>query len=940
MRKRKQIAAGILSFMLASSMMPVWAFAEPEEAGTVQESQEPGTGQEQAGQVRLESPDSQTSADVVIRTAADFERFAKNCSQERYSRGKVFSLEADLDLTGCSFTPVPVFAGIFRGNGHRITGMSLEQPGSNMGLFRYVEVRAVVQDLHVGGKLRPAGSRKNVGGIAGTNRGTILRCSFSGEGEALESLGGIAGVNEGEAEIRDCQADAVLTGNQKIGGIVGENKGTIAGCSNGGSINMTMQVLEEDQDTLSFSLDEDRLRRSVREEKIYDVGGIAGLSSGVIRDCANSGQVGYSHTGYNIGGIVGRQSGIVMDCKNIGVVSGRKDVGGIAGQLEPYLTITYQDAAIDQLSDQLDRLSDTGDSMTDNIRSTSDDASANLDQVDEVMKEIKNITRARKDDRKVKREEFDAQASRQLDVLDEIVTNMEFDIGSRTAERAAAHFRGDLKRCKEILALLSGGGQVGDTDSEDSGYDPDAPILDEDAGSLQYIYELLAELQDSAESMGENARTMITSGIEGVVDGVRDLEDDLDSIRVEADILGDMTRDYKDQLFDDLDALDADLTPRLDRLYDEIDLLSDNLKGGKAKLRGDVDQMDEQMQEMQDIVKAGRDRAKAERDRITDDEELFEDVSQPEEEPANGLVSSCANEGVVEADYQAGGIVGIIGLEIGMDPEEDIDSYGEKSLNMTRYVQAVVRRCRNDGDVTVKNDQAGGIVGTAKLGMVAGNENYGDVRTEDGDYAGGIAGSSKSSVQNNYSMCQVSGNQYVGGITGQGKDVKNNYAMAAVSGDGGEWLGSIAGDRDDDGVIADNYYVEEGLGAVDGISYEGEASALTYEELVRMDGVPRDFQSLKLTFLADDVVVKQLECEYGKPVQEQELPAVPVKEGYHGAWEPVDLDRVIYSRKVRAIYRPWTTTIASSEDMMPVLLAEGEFYANAKLHLEETGDSS
>ena len=66
-----------------------------------------------------------------------------------------------------------------------------------------------------------------------------------------------------------------------------------------------------------------------------DIGGIAGFSNGVIQSCKNVGNVGYEHMGYNVGGIVGRQSGYLDGCKNTGIVNGRKDVGGIAGQLEP-----------------------------------------------------------------------------------------------------------------------------------------------------------------------------------------------------------------------------------------------------------------------------------------------------------------------------------------------------------------------------------------------------------------------------------------------------------------------------------------------------------------------------------------------------------------------------------------------------------------------------
>ena len=47
--------------------------------------------------------------------------------------------------------------------------------------------------------------------------------------------------------------------------------------------------------------------------------------------------------GYNVGGIVGRQSGYLDGCRNTGTVRGRKDVGGIAGQLEPQVTLRYDE---------------------------------------------------------------------------------------------------------------------------------------------------------------------------------------------------------------------------------------------------------------------------------------------------------------------------------------------------------------------------------------------------------------------------------------------------------------------------------------------------------------------------------------------------------------------------------------------------------------------
>ena len=56
------------------------------------------------------------------------------------------------------------------------------------------------------------------------------------------------------------------------------------------------------------------------------IGGIAGVSSGIIRDCINSEKVGYLHVGYKVGGIAGLQSGSIDNCLNEAGVYGRKDI--------------------------------------------------------------------------------------------------------------------------------------------------------------------------------------------------------------------------------------------------------------------------------------------------------------------------------------------------------------------------------------------------------------------------------------------------------------------------------------------------------------------------------------------------------------------------------------------------------------------------------------
>ena len=90
-------------------------------------------------------------AETAISSVEDLLAFAKQCSLDAWSQGKTVRLTADLDLTEADFTPIPTFGGTFLGEGHKITNLHITAAGSNMGLFRYLQEGAVVQDLFVSG---------------------------------------------------------------------------------------------------------------------------------------------------------------------------------------------------------------------------------------------------------------------------------------------------------------------------------------------------------------------------------------------------------------------------------------------------------------------------------------------------------------------------------------------------------------------------------------------------------------------------------------------------------------------------------------------------------------------------------------------------------------------------------------------------------------------
>lgn len=287
---------------------------------------------------------------VQIVNLKNLEKLAENCRLDSYSRDLVVSLEADLDLEDSDFTGIPIFCGVFQGNGHTIRGLNLTHEGSAQGFFRYLSESAEVSDLHLEGTVQPTGTSGEVGGFAGENRGLIRDCSFTGTVSGKEFVGGIAGSNLVSGTIENCHISGNVYGDHFVGGIAGKNTGVIRSCENNALINETPQ-----QNTVE--LEDITLRSAVESEAantVTDVGGIAGTSSGLIRDCTNYAAIGHSSMGYNIGGIAGTQSGTISNCENYGQINGRKEVGGIAGQMEPSSVMIFEEDTLQILTRQLE----------------------------------------------------------------------------------------------------------------------------------------------------------------------------------------------------------------------------------------------------------------------------------------------------------------------------------------------------------------------------------------------------------------------------------------------------------------------------------------------------------------------------------------------------------------------------------------------------------
>jgi len=302
-----------------------------------------------------------------INTADKFLEYVEEWQYDAASLAGIYKLTADIDLTGKNFNGVPYFRGTLNGDGHTIKGVNINAEGTDIGFFRYVGNEAIVMDLKIEGSVNASGTAKNVGGIVGNNKGFIINCSFKGTVAGNENVGGIVGINRADSTVTKCENYGIVLATTNTGGIVGENEGLILKCKNYGAVNT-----DEYEATMDLGgVDLGTLNVTANVATRNNMGGIAGISSHLITSCTNYGAVGFDHSGYNVGGIAGDQSGIILKSTNNGTIKGRKDVGGIVGQAEPYVESEYLNTYVEETQSQIDDLNNTLTGINSTVRYTS-----------------------------------------------------------------------------------------------------------------------------------------------------------------------------------------------------------------------------------------------------------------------------------------------------------------------------------------------------------------------------------------------------------------------------------------------------------------------------------------------------------------------------------------------------------------------------------------
>ena len=467
---------------------------------------------------------------------------------------------------------------------------------------------------------------------------------------------------------------------------------------------------------------------------------------------------------------------------------------------------------------------------------------------------------------------------------------------------------------------------------------PDVNIPD-----VQVPSELTAALQQ-LQALSKDVRTQMSTiaGLLGEMPGqTKQLMSDMKSITGSMDKMTDELDDILDDFDDEMDTMKDDLRQKGNNISDTLDNTSDTLHADFDGVRDSLDRVKDQFDVIRGTVSDALDELK---NRI-DDKSIYVDVSElTDATSGDGKIISSTNSGEVYADTQGGGISGAIVktnpqkaaawfFQDKNDDDDDDDSDG-----ITRHLLAAIFSSSNTADITVKGDYAGGIVGKADYGIIVAGENYGDILADGGKYAGGIAGRCDNTIRDSYVLSGVSGDGYVGGVAGRGEDISGNYVCAYLDMDSYvKSSGAVVGKAD--GVVKDNYFVDNGYGAVDGVTRSSEAESMDYDSLIQLGNMPLNFTQFTVRFMNGEQVVWQNTFAYGDELPEENYPDLPKSKDGYVYWEEKDVSPIHRNVTVHAVYRAYmpALTADAEAEKSPVLMG-GDFYPDTKISVREATD--
>jgi len=624
-----------------------------------------------------------------------------------------------------------------------------------------------------------------------------------------------------------------------------------------------------------------------------NIGGIAGVNKGVINESSFSGKVNASTATGAIAGY-NHENAKIVSCTSDADILATNQTGGIAGVNDGLISGCTSKSRVN--TQELDTTLDIG---------GVDVGTLNLTQ---------NV---------IDRNDMGGIAGESTGIISDCVNygkigfaHTGYNVGGIAGKQS-----GKVITCSnegEIYGRKDVGGIVGQAEP-----DIESEYLNDRVDDVQSSIDIINSTLNNMSSSMNNASSDVKSYTENIIDQYKELLDKLqdklngnnDNDEKIEDFVDDISKDIENSTVAD------DIHGLADTVDSEIRTIADSIERISAQIKNIGNTVTETM------------------DVVTSDDDYIEDISSADSaQNSDGVIAKSVNRGAVHGDINAGGIAGTMNVEYDVDPEYDLDITETTNVRLRSTVSDVVIYCINYGEVNSKKDCAGGIVGLQELGLVYGSEGYGTVKSETGNYAGGIAGNSASAITDSYSLCNVESEDYTGGICGKGYTMQNCISIPAILGDG-EAKGSLAGIIESDGEVSTNIFVNDIYGGIDDINYSGKADSASYEAVMAMENIPDGFHRVTLVFKADGNVIDTKNIAYNANLGVSELPAIPDKDGYYAQWpENIVSKPILQNTVVEAEYHVWIESVAgdiASQNDKPLFIAEGKFYDDNKITLSK-----
>lgn len=624
-----------------------------------------------------------------------------------------------------------------------------------------------------------------------------------------------------------------------------------------------------------------------------NIGGIAGVNKGVINESSFSGKVNASTATGAIAGY-NHENAKIVSCTSDADILATNQTGGIAGVNDGLISSCTSKSRVN--TQELDTTLDIG---------GVDVGTLNLTQ---------NV---------IDRNDMGGIAGESTGIISDCVNygkigfaHTGYNVGGIAGKQS-----GKVITCSnegEIYGRKDVGGIVGQAEP-----DIESEYLNDRVDDVQSSIDIINSTLNNMSSSMNNASSDVKSYTENIIDQYKELLDKLqdklngnnDNDEKIEDFVDDISKDIENSTVAD------DIHGVADTVDSEIRTIADSIERISAQIKNIGNTVTETM------------------DVVTSDDDYIEDISSADSaQNSDGVIAKSVNRGAVHGDINAGGIAGTMNVEYDVDPEYDLDITETTNVRLRSTVSDVVIYCINYGEVNSKKDCAGGIVGLQELGLVYGSEGYGTVKSETGNYAGGIAGNSASAITDSYSLCNVESEDYTGGICGKGYTMQNCISIPAILGDG-EAKGSLAGIIESDGEVSTNIFVNDIYGGIDDINYSGKADSASYEVVMAMENIPDGFHRVTLVFKADGNVIDTKNIAYNANLGVSELPSIPDKDGYYAQWpENIVSKPILQNTVVEAEYHVWIESVAgdiASQNDKPLFIAEGKFYDDNKITLSK-----